>query len=172
MSGSGDPLAGIESKVPELVVRKILIDGWDATQTDGITPEIHRGWTDPSIDVPEITISDTEESPRGGGDTGYISIAQDGRPSQEIGGTVRVNVWVDRDRLREAGATQTNAFRYSILAALEAKSCIEDAYDAPSSDHITYVSYLGRQHFVDSDADPVEHRQLVTVGYGYGPTRR
>lgn len=148
---------------PEVVVRAILTDEWNPANTLDITPNVHMGWLDPSGNQPEVTVSNPEESPVLGADTGFRGIAPDGSPTKDIGGTVMVNVWASRDR------TDANPRQLVHLMKEEVRRIIDEVHhDAPTSDDLIYLSFDGGQRRVEQEDDPpVVYRFLTRVGYGY-----
>lgn len=153
---------------PEVLVRSILrgvgvYSGWKPANTSGVTPRIHQGWLDRGYDEPEVTITNPEESPVQGGETGYRGIdPAGGSPHQRIDGTVTVVCWSSRER------SNVNARQLTHEMKEEVRRLIQDDYDAPSSSVIDRLSYLnGQRRPEDTEEEETLYRYDVLVGYGY-----
>lgn len=149
---------------PEVAIKNLIRDNWDATNTESITPSIHHGWVDPGASSLEVTVSNPEELPLDGGETGYSGINQDGKPVQNFTGTVEVNAWSDRDRTTE------NPRKMAWLMRVEIGRILHENYDPRPTYDIYPLADLGANRIVEEDDEPGEAttwRYAVTAGYGY-----
>ena len=158
-------MSGDVRDAPEVVVRNVLRSEWPAraANTEGVVPDVHHGWVNDGHDAPEVTISNPDESPIDGGDTGYRGFDPvTGKPTQGIAGTVDVNVWASRSRL-----DGVNPRKYAYLCKEVIRRIITENADAPTSEDIHRLAYLGARRFVDDEGDEVTFRYQTTIGYGY-----
>lgn len=165
---------------PEVVIRNVIRDDWTPGNVAGLQVDtdvaIHHGWLDVDYTLPEVTISNPEESPINGGATGYSGFKPDGSgPTQDISGTVEVNCWTTRTRLANApNATVDNPRQAVYLMKHEVEEILRDHYDATDANgaetDLRRLAYLGATRFVENadDADRATmYRYRVLVGYGY-----
>ncbi len=150
----------------EVVVRGILRAGWDEDRTSGEEPVIRHGWVNRTGKSPEVTVSNPEESPLAGGSTGFSGINQSGHPTQEVDGTVTVNVWADRDRTNENPRKLVFEMKNEVQRIIIANALV------PTSDDYSHISYMGgRRMPPETDVKPPMWRWQILVGYGYGPAQ-
>ena len=161
---------------PEVKLKNLIRDAWDETLFEAgeqFIPQIHHGWVYPDGEYYEITISNPDESPMGGGETGYRGIdGSGGGPVQDIGGTVDVNCWADRDRAGENGV-QLNPRKAAYLMKWQVEEILRDHWDGRDADgsQTDLVRYapMGARRLVETDEEPTMWRWQVTAGYGYNP---
>lgn len=164
---------------PEVVVKNLIRDAWDPAATLDVTPSVHHGWlesehaddADPGLF--EVTVSNPDESPVNGGDTGYSGIDPTGAgPTQRIGGTVEVRTWAQRGRVGTNGnGANANPRQLAYLFKSHVEDIVHDhaqGTDAQGNPtDLSFLSPLGSVRRVDDDEEPVMYFYLVTVGYGY-----
>lgn len=165
---------------PEVVIRNVLRGDWTPANVDNWVVDtdvaIHHGWLDPDYDLPEITISNPEESPINGGQTGYSGFKPDGSgPTQDIAGTVEVNTWASRPRLLnltngsiENPRQAIYLMKHEVERLLRAHAQGTDENDNPTD--LRRLSYLGATRFVENQADDdrdTVYRYRVLAGYGF-----
>lgn len=162
---------------PEVVVKNAIRDGWDASNTESITPYIHHGWLESESDgYYEVTVSNPDESPIYGGDTGYSGIDPTGAgPTQRIGGTVNVNVWSQRGRTGQNG-NETNPRKAAYMMKAEVERVLhEECFDGIIPDgaggtvatDLSFIAPGGSRRLVEEDEEPVMYRYEVRARYGY-----
>jgi hypothetical protein len=159
---------------PEVLVKNLIRDAWDETLYDAgeqFVPSVHHGWVDPEGDVYEITISNPDESPVGGGETGYTGIDPSGAgPVQEIGGTVDVNCWAARDRAGTNGVS-LNPRKAAFLMKWQVEQILRDhatATDASGAEtDMRVLAPRAMTRTVDPDEEPPMWRWNIAAGYQY-----
>lgn len=154
---------------PKLTVRDTLRANFDNTGLPkSLTDDdIHLGWFDAGKSYPQISVTNVEESPFGGGRTGFAGIHGDGSgPIQNINGTVTVNCWAgSRNDYPDAGLEKKQAHEM----ADEVKRIVMQ-HHTPSGD-LTSLSVRSTSDVVDTEADPSVHRVEVVVQYTYTRTQ-
>lgn len=154
---------------PKLTVRDLLRSNWDNSglPTQLVDDDIHVGWWDAGKDYPQISVSNTEESPFGGGRTGYNGLQGDGSgPIQTINGSVTVNCWGGtRNDYSESGLEQKQAHEM----ADEVERIIME-HHTPSGG-LTSLSITEASDVIDTEAEPVVHRVNIQVSYTYTRTQ-
>lgn len=86
-----------------MLVRNLLVDEWDASNTFGLQPDISYGWYDDSKSVPQVLVRIPDEGPIGGGQTGFDAIdPTGGTPHQTVDGVLEVHCFADRDDIGDA----------------------------------------------------------------------
>ena len=160
---------------PERLVLDILQVEWDNTNSYDLTPKISFGWFDESSGIPQVTISQPDESPSDGGNTGFSGISVDG-PTQRFTGTIEVNVWCRPSDLENANTV--NPRQYNQAAAMEIQRIIGNNNDRPENPRtgnmpVNFLSYAGKTPVPEPD-DTIKmlRHYNVVVSYGYGPTSR
>lgn len=146
---------------PHVLVRKYLRAEWNAANTHGIAPDFRLGWLSDTAGDPVVTITEPDESPVSGGDTGFSGMdPQGGGPTQTIGGTVWADSWVRRGR---SGPPSDQQLAYSMRE--ETRRIVSKNYDAPGAADIARIAYLGSFQAPEPEDDYIRYR--VQVGYGY-----
>lgn len=117
----------------EELVRDLLRDQWDATNTYGLTPSIIFGWFDDKPDgQPAVTIRQGAEGPTDGGQTGYSSIdPSGGSPNQTTVGVVQCHIWTGRDDLD--GASTSHQRLYNQRVSEEIRRIVKANADQPTN---------------------------------------
>lgn len=161
---------------PKLVLRELLEAEWGTGGIDGgmTVPDFSTGWHNQGVTVPQVTAGPDEESPVGGGNTGMTGMKGDGSgPVSDMDGTVNVNCWADNDEVASDENPKDVAREY----AVEVREIVKTHYlvadytfpaaadvTADNYRHIWPAPHLFRP---DPEADPVNFRYQVTVGYQY-----
>lgn len=150
---------------PKLVLRDLIRDSidTDAFPVSVSSDDIHVGWYDAGKSYPQISVSNVEESPFGGGRTGYGAIHGDGSgPIQFINGTVTVNCWGgSRDDYDATGLQQKQAHEMGD----EVRRIVTSHYNPDGE--IDSLSVRSTSDVVDTESDPTTHRVEVIVQYTY-----
>lgn len=132
------------------VIRSTIDDSSFPTGLD--TDDIHTGWYDNGKSAPQISVTNDEQSPFGGGETGFSAIDGGGAGGiQTRSGTVLVTTWAgSRDDYDANGLEQLQA--ESMASEIER---IVGANQSPGS--LRSLSIDSRTRIVDDDASPSEH---------------
>lgn len=137
-----------------LTVRDLLRDNWDNTglPVSLADSDIHTGWYDDGRGFPQLTVTNNEDGPFGGGETGFSAIAGDGTGGvQTRSGTVLVTAWAgSRDDYDSAGEEELQA--HEMASEIER---IVAGNQSPGSYHTLAVNRQTK--LVDTDESPVEH---------------
>lgn len=150
-------------QAPELTIRDLLRTNWDSTNTS-ITydPDISTAWYQGEKDTPQVTVTNPDENPVRGGQTGYAAADGTGKGGvQEVGGTLQVDCWCDSEVEPDEGAKKVS---YELA---EEVTRIVMANQHSATD-LRLIS-PGRRTFVPPDPDespPVMHNN-VSVQYIY-----
>lgn len=161
---SADPEPALDPDVyrdaPEVVVKELLRTRWRVETA--LDPAIHHGWVRPGFDEPEVTVSEPEESPVRGGNTGFSGTAGDGSgPTKDMNGTVRVNTWADRSRV------ESNPKQVVYVMSREIERII-DSHATPEDTDLRFLSFLGGTRMPpETDKEPTMFRVRCVIGYGY-----
>lgn len=157
-------------KDPKLVIRDLLDNNWDTTNTsiDSLSPNkprIHTGWFNGAegwYDIPQISVTNADENPLGGGETGFSFIVPDGSgPGKSMLGNVDVVCWAHQDMYDGVNAkTLTYEFSEEVKRIIKANLF-------PSDPDIEWLSWAGRVERVDVDAEPPLFRYDCEVRYFY-----
>lgn len=141
---------------PKISIKDLIDNNWDTSNTSiSSKPTITTGWWDNSNENPMVTISGAEESPIGGGTTGFSGI----EPTKELEGSLQVDCWSDRN------ATTVNPKKLTFEFSDEVKRIIDENHDQATD--LRYVTFLGRQERPDASETPTLYRYICTVGYDY-----
>lgn len=164
---------------PEVIIKNLIRDAWTAANLDpALTPHIHHGWLESEQDgYYEVTVSNPDESPINGGDTGYSGVDPTGAgPTQRIGGTVNVNVWAQRGRTGEDGVTEGNPRKVAYMMKAEVERILHEVgFDGVVPDgaggqvetDLNFIAPQGATRLVEPDEEPTMYRYEVLAGYGY-----
>lgn len=147
----------------KLTVRDLLREEWDNSNVPSALEQsdIHTGWFNDGKGFPQVSVSSNEETPVGGGETGYTGIrGNGGGPIQQRQGTVLVTVW--------AGSREDYEF-----AGLEQKQANEMANEVerimfnPSVEHLHSATVTSRTRLVDDDETPSVHFVQMEITYNW-----
>jgi len=171
---------------PEVVVKEALRLGWTPPNVPGdgggITPYVVHGWLGDGADGHEsnytVTVSNPQENPVGGGQTGYSGMAGDGSgPVQRFSGTVTVNTWAKAGWTglngNSANPRKTAHYLKREVERILFENNDGQIPDGQGGEQDTSLDYLGSQgstRFVEDAEDPEAapmYRYQVTAGYGY-----
>lgn len=163
MSTYRDPLKVELKNILETAFTGFQPPGEAVTEID-----VHHGWVktdangDPIGAAPEITLTGENEDPINTVDTGYAGMdPANGRPTQDIAGTINVDCWTSRQR------SDVNPRKLGYYMKEEVIDTVHDNYLVPTSDDYRWLSYMGGGTSVETDWDEIEFRHRVIVGYGY-----
>ena len=168
---------------PEVVVKNLIRDAWDATNTLDITPYVHHGWLESDLESDgdayfEVGVADPDESPVNGGQTGFSGIDGAGRgPTQEMGGEVLVRCFAQRGRVGKNGNGEgANPRQASYLMRAEVERIIDAHYEARDADgnptDLGFLSWGGARRDRDPDETPVLYWYECVANFGYKKDRR
>lgn len=94
---------------PKQLVRDLLRDGMQASNSFGLKPTIKYGWFDDDPNTPHVYVREGDENTFGGGETGYAAMdGAGGSPHREVSGTVELHAFATFGHLSNAstGAPQ------------------------------------------------------------------
>jgi hypothetical protein len=137
----------------KLTVRDLLQTAWGATLPAAVeTDDIHTGWHDAGKGDPQVSVTNDEESPFGGGETGYSAIDGGGAGGiQTRSGTVLVTAWAgSRDDYDNRGEEQLQA--QGMANEIER---IVGQNQSPGA--LRSLAVGSRTKIVDDDESPPEH---------------
>ena len=155
------------------------VEGYKAVS--GVTPVFRTGWYQETLNQPHITAVDYDETPIGGGITGYYAIRGDGTgPTQHRIGAVQFGCWAHRDM------TNLHGMNPKTLTELAAREIIRILIDAAQgiTHSVTYdtgvdetKADLTRLDWIsvatirdmppDEERAPTLFHSLATARYGY-----
>ena len=92
---------------PKQLVRDLLRQNWDNSNTFSITPNVKYGWFDTYDDPAYVIVRQPDENPLGGGETNF-SYMTSGGPGREVDGTIAVHAFASNVALRDNGTATTN----------------------------------------------------------------
>jgi len=148
-----------------LKVRDLLRQNFDNTEmVESLEDDdIHTGWWDGGKDAPQITITNTEESPLQGGDSGITGLKGDGSGYvQHINGTVTVNCWAGgREDYTNEGEAQVQAQ----AMADEIERIVYNNLHALSN--VSSLAVNQRIKLVEDEETPVAHRVQLQLMYNW-----
>lgn len=158
---------------PKVVVRSLLLDEWDDSNTHGLTPDIRTGWRDADLDAPQVTVGPDDENALG--DTGFSGMNPDGSgPTATVRGIVQVNAWATRSATPDVNPkSAVDAFTDEVRRIVRDHYLIADHPTVDASNY-RYISYLGREFMPETPQDPeaeTMYRYLVEVRFEYQDRR-
>ena len=159
---------------PEYIVRDILQNNWDATNTASYDPSsepgasnwlpITLGWHESSAPHPQVTLSNFSEGVVSGGTTEYSGVMGDGSgPFQDRDGSGLINVWV-ADEGDYNDDLNAERLTYAIRSEIER---IAQEQATPDATDFLYFGTRWDGRTVDSDVSPAIHQSQLTCSYGY-----
>jgi hypothetical protein len=153
----------------KLTIRDLIQDAWSAPTLPVAveSDDIHTGWFDSGKGFPQISVTNDEESPFGGGETGYSAIDGGGDGGiQTRSGTVLVTAWAgSRSDYENRGEEQLQAE----LMADELERIVSQN-QSPGS--LRSLAIGSRTRRVDQDAEPAEHAVQFAFRYTWLKTPR
>lgn len=153
----------------KLTVRNLLRNNWSASSLPKsvLDDDIHTGWYDNGKGAPQVSVTNDEQSPFGGGETGYSAIDGGGDGGvQTRSGTVLVTAWAGSDADYDANGAEE-------LQASEMASEIERIIgqnQRPGA--LISLAVGGRTRLVDQDSAPVEHAVQFQLQFTWTKTPR
>jgi len=142
---------------PKLEIKNLLEDedNWDASNTSGITPEFSTGWWDDNNDLPQVTVTNDDETPEPLTTTGQTHIGSN--DDQNMSGRMDVNVWANRN------SSDVNPKKLAKQFRDEARRIILNNL-SPSG--FNWIGWRGSTDMTDTDRTPVTYRKVCEVSYG------
>jgi len=141
---------------PKLEVKNLLRDKWgDSGDYTLVTPDFSTGWWDANNDLPQVTVTNDDETPNPLTETGQTHIGSN--TDQNMSGRMDVNVWANRD------SSDTNPKKLVKEMRDEAKRIIQK-YTFYSD--FNYLGWGGSTDMTDTDRTPVTYRKVCEVRYG------
>jgi hypothetical protein len=159
---------------PEKTVLDLLVKGWNASNTFELQPTLSFGWYDEDS-LPQVTLSQPEENPTGGGDAPFSGIDPGGGgPTQTIAGVVPVHAWATRPATKRSAATTSNARQYNMAALREVQRIVRDNASRPTNPEtgaqdLNWIAPGSISPAPEGDETPVVFHYVVNVAFGYGP---
>jgi len=158
---------------PKLLLKFLVEEELDTANIVGsFDPVVATGWFN-DVGKPLITVSTSEESPVGGGDTGFTYVKSDGTGgAADLSGTIQINCWADRQ------LTNENPKQVVWDLSEEVKRIVNETSQPAqhsfttnqvSGDNYNFLSWRGRPpaDLTEKDREAVMFRELCIVGYGY-----
>lgn len=146
---------------PSITIRDLLRDNWDNSNTSiSSDPDIDTGWWDFNSDSPQVTLAGGEDSPVGGGQTGWSGINSVGDPVQEMDGSVQIDCWANR----RSASVNPKTLVYEF--AEEVRRIIYNNAKNPGND-LRFLKWMGRSNQPDVGGDPIRYRQRCLVGFDW-----
>jgi len=147
---------------PKLTVRDILRTEWDnsAVHTPLADTDIHTGWFDDGLGVPQVAVSNRDETVSGGGQTGFSAIAGDGSGGvQNRTGTVLVTAFA-------GSRTEYDMVRGHRLQAEQMATEVSRIIGANQSPDAYLTLAVGpRTDLLDTEASPTEYAVQFQIRY-------
>lgn len=152
---------------PIITIRDLIVANYtpgNVPTLDPETPRISTGWWDHTHEDPQITITDRDDPPVGGGESGWTGIKGDGSgPVQRIVGGCRVIAWAARND--DGSGPNPKKVRHEVGAEIR-RILIANASSGAGS-----LDWLGIDGPTDDetkdDADRMVFRAIYDVRYGY-----
>jgi hypothetical protein len=153
----------------KLTVRNLLRADWEDTGLPvGLSDDdIHTGWYDDGKGFPQVSVTNDEDGPFGGGETGFSAIAGDGSGGvQTRSGSVLVTAWAgSRADYDNRGEEQLQAQKMA-----DEVERIVGRNQSPGS--LATLAVNRRTKLVDQDESPVEHYVQFELRYTWRKTPR
>lgn len=136
---------------------------WTAIDADPAALDVDFPNYEGGVDTPGIRVSTPETDTLRGGATGYSGMSPGGEgPTQDLRTTLQVDAWGgtenDGDVLESHPDVVATQLRSEVWRVV-----LED----PAPEGYQYLSVLDTSTGHDTDADPVEYRQILFVALGY-----
>lgn len=162
-------------KDPTLIVRDILLNNWDTTNTAYGTdlsttdpPRIHTGWYDFGRGGPQVTVTNPDSFVVGGGETGYSGGTGAGEPVQVRAGTLLVNGWSGtREELKGTASDGSDVNPKQMAFELGKEVWRITKNHASGTAELETVGPDNVRGLVEDEAPEVVFRREVTVKYTY-----
>lgn len=149
---------------PIVTVAGLLASAWDATNTPSLAsaPKISTGWWNHKAARPQVTVTNRDDTARGGGETGWTGLAPNGL-AKTVVGQCMVNCWAARDEDRSG--PDPRKVRAEMGREVQ-RILIANASEPPGD--LTFLGWDGPNDTEDrDDAERLVFRQIYTVRYGY-----
>ena len=143
----------------KLDVKDLFKDNWLPANTSSVTPSFCTGWYNFKNEDPQVTVTDSEETPVSTGRTGYFGLSTGGVPVQYWDGSIAINCWVTRE------GTTVNPKLLIEQFVKEIKRIVRANYDNVTG--LDYIAWQGGFDRVEKDKTPVVFRYVGQVGLGY-----
>lgn len=152
---------------PKIQLRDLLLDEWNTSNTSlSDRPRVHTGWYDYKNPVPQVTITNKEESTVNGGDTGISAGTGTGKPAQHRAGTILVNGWSGtREELRGEGPNDTDINPKQMAYEL-GKEIVRITLNYDIDDFLSIAPDTVRE-LADSDAPEIVFREECVIRFVY-----
>lgn len=155
----------------EQLVLDLLQDAWTPANTAGVTPNITFGWYDQKEEgTPLLTVGESEESPSGGGATGYDSMdGAGGGPEQTMDGSVPVNVWTHRGDLDSASTSsqrEYNGLAVEEVARIVRANAVRPTNPRTGEQPVRLIG-VGVAQAVPEPNEHAVYRKQIPVPYRY-----
>lgn len=156
----------------EVLVKDLLQDKWDDSNTFSLTPAINFGWFDEKPDTrPAVMPQPQQEGPELGGRTRYAGIdSGGGTPHQEYSGIVPVHCWCGKDDLGSANTNnQREYLSYAIeeVARIIRNNAIEPTNPSTNNQPVRVIAPGGSNPVPEPDKRGMYHH-MINVAYVYG----
>jgi len=164
-------------KRPELIIRDILTENWDASRVEGYDPtlspgddefiRIHTGTYEAEYSDPQISISHpTGEAPASATDSGYTSQSAAGNPQRDMQGTPLIQIWAAEEPPSDDGYRGDMSARSTVFTLRKEVERIAHAEATPEGTPFDTLSTTWDGTIVDEETPPVRHANL-TAQYLY-----
>lgn len=152
---------------PELRIKNLLVNEWDASATteDFNTSHISTGWFSENREHPQITVTHVGDAMDG--NTGYTAISPDG-PSAWVRGRAQVDVWVPNiDSWSSPGAAKDHRWQLFQEVKRIIHANATGVTDSQNRQQLAGLGTISSRRLVDSDANPIVFRASADVRYSY-----
>lgn len=149
---------------PKLTIKDLIKDGWNAANVSSVTPSFSTGWFDRKATHPQITVTNPDEMPVRGGETGYSGIKADGSgPTQTRVGGLLVNCWAHRD---DGSGVNPKQLTWEMSEEVE-RIILANFNQATDLDGISFGDRIER---IDDSVSPAVYRYECTIIFWYQKT--
>jgi hypothetical protein len=144
-----------------VIIRDLLDNNWDKSNTDNIKPEITTGWWNETRFDNMVTVTAMDENVADGGQTGYFGMVSGSTGARLMVGTLQVDCWSDADQF--SGSTNAKDVVYNFSEEVD-RIITNNTLD---TSELRFVSFIGRTSNPGLDESPVIERQSCDLRYSY-----
>lgn len=160
-----------------MIIKGVLDSGFDRTNTDlASDPPVHTGWYNYNQGGVAISVSNAEDGPVGGGDTGITGMDGGGNTTQIRAGFVLVNCWPGTRAETSDATTASGTDNPKELAwqmALEVVKTIGSngsgtTHPSTGEQELNSLAPGTKRRVADDAGEETRYRYEVPILYSYG----
>lgn len=155
---------------PEIKLKTLFDDNWNAANTSGITPKVHTGWYNTAWNTTcQLTIGDPDESVMDGGETGITAFTGGGDLVRFLFTDIVVAPWAHREMVDSNGDTFNslgiNPKTLVYQMSNEIRRIVND--NMFSDSELEFMTWLQKNRVVNTRVKPVvfSYNNMIRLSY-------